>query len=77
MSTDGDRYLGLSDAELVAEAEFLYQRVAMFPDGTTGLIELRNIVPYVLDRMRDQMVRSGDNTAIPRYDKPWWNRQPQ
>jgi hypothetical protein len=49
-----DRYRSMTATELADEADVLFRKVAICPQGTGGLIELRNMVPFLVEHLRRQ-----------------------
>lgn len=64
------RYHCMSDDELVDWAQGLFDRAALFPEGTADLTELRNITPFLIERLRQRIQEGQEFVEIPRIDAP-------
>lgn len=62
------RFSGLSDDDLADEAQRLFDRVKTSTSSDMGLIELRNIMPEMIGRLRKHADTMRDLVEIPEYD---------
>lgn len=62
------RFAGLSDDDLADEAQRLFDRVKTSTSSDMGLIELRNIMPEMIGRLRKHADTMRDLVEIPEYD---------
>lgn len=61
-----DRYSGMSDDELADWAQALFNKAALFPSGTAELVELRNITPFLIERLRSRIEGPAVQVDMPR-----------
>ncbi|CDO36070.1 hypothetical protein [Novosphingobium sp. KN65.2] len=53
-----DKHNKMTDEELLEYAQHLFKRVANSKSTDIGLIELRNVVPALIDRLREKVGRT-------------------